>query len=342
MTPRKKNSSSFGKSQARDQRLSTSSGDVVVAHELTHALQDQHYDLVKLLESSDNWDVTQALHTLIEGDATVVMTLIDKAGPLLALNYRIAPSSVAGLRPLLKLAEAQGGEAAKEAKLLRTTPAVLLDPMLFDYHEGYRFVRKLVKKTDDGEWDFGRVDAAFRSPPLSTEQILHPKKYRGDEPDWPTQLELPDLCETLGPTYMRAGGNTLGEMLIRTLLGRYKVRGRRRKHRGWDGDRIEIYRSKNDGAALLWMSVWDSAKDAREFGEGLRSIQTSRWPDLEFRSKGKQEIWAQDDNKVFGHYRQDDIVIAFQNWPQERLQASLKRLLSETQRIERKPLLPPR
>ncbi len=146
----------------------------IMAHELTHALQDQHFNLRRF----DHWpkgdsDAELAAHALIEGDATLVMALYVANNPLRALAF---------LKSL--------GATGLPSEELDKAPRALRETLLFPYQDGEKWVSVLYKQ---GGWD--RVSKAFIELPQSTEQILHPEKYFAHEP--PVKVTLPDVASFL-------------------------------------------------------------------------------------------------------------------------------------------------
>src|SRR5438105_3718420 len=146
----------------------------IMAHELTHALQDQHFNLRRF----EHWpkgdsDAELATHALIEGDATLAMALYVANNPLRALAF---------LKSLGTM-----GMASQE---LEKAPRALRETLLFPYQDGEKWVSVLYKQ---GGWD--RVSKAFIELPQSTEQILHPEKYFAHEP--PVKVTLPDVAAFL-------------------------------------------------------------------------------------------------------------------------------------------------
>jgi hypothetical protein len=146
----------------------------IMAHELTHALQDQHFDLRRF----EHWpkgdsDAELAAHSLIEGDATLAMALYVASNPLRTLAF---------LKSLVGT-----GMSTEE---LDKAPRALRESLLFPYQEGTDWTRSLYKQ---GGWD--RVSKAFTDLPQSTEQILHPEKYFAHEA--PVKVTLPDITPLL-------------------------------------------------------------------------------------------------------------------------------------------------
>jgi hypothetical protein len=216
-----------------DDRRLTPSNQLVLSHELRHALQDQHADIHNRLPDAvgDFDDRRFAYVALLEGDATLVME-------------RFLASRVPGL-------ESSGvdlSSLAAAAPVLDDVPPVLRDQLLLPYLVGHGFVRALWER---GGWP--AVKRAWEEPPVSTEQVLHPEKY--------TAREAP---RAVPATRAPPGGlpvieGVLGEVLINTLVG-----GAPGAAAGWGGDRYQVWDVK--GRTLLaWRSVWDTAEERREF-----------------------------------------------------------------------------
>jgi hypothetical protein len=229
-----------------------------LAHELTHALQDQLFDLemqTKLVSEDD--DMSLAYSSLVEGDATLVMfadmgRADGSSEDLLKMDPQVAEAMFGMLKMTLPMAS---------GKTYRTAPRIFRESLLFPYMNGMAFSIYLTRRDR-----FREVDKAFASPPVSTEQILHPEKYLF-QPDQPVAITIPKADSLLGDAWTHLGGNCMGEFQTAIMLSDVDVQ--RKAASGWDGDRYEVYESKdNDGKtnrAVVWASVWDSVADAEEF-----------------------------------------------------------------------------
>jgi hypothetical protein len=233
----------------------------VIAHELTHALADQNFDLdamQKAVKQNDDQDL--ALSALIEGEATLTMigaSMDDWDGTVI----RDMPSArldklFSILIPLMPMA---GGASLREA------PVILSESMIFPYLRGMVFCAYL---TNHGGWT--ALDDAYRQPPLSTEQVLHPEKYR-DRPDLPMRVDLGPL--DAGAGWTEAGRNVVGEMQLGVLL---RVHGGKAAAAGWDGDTFAVFEGPDHRLGLAWLSTWDDDDEAREFARGSTRFQTTK------------------------------------------------------------------
>ncbi|MFL6291091.1 MAG: hypothetical protein ACJ759_09370 [Thermoanaerobaculia bacterium] len=238
--------------------------EAVLVHELTHALQDQHFHLETFASGQPLDDADVARVALIEGDATLVMMDFFSGMSLAALPgvEEMMGSFLDDPRRMLEAAPGIPGVAE-----LASAPAWFQDTLLFSYFEGFRFSLSVRRK---GGQEL--LDRAFtRDPPRSSEQILHPEKWHTKRDD-PVVLPWPDLSRAL-PGWTKATEAQLGELTIRTLLrGALKKDERAAQAAaGWGGDRFAVY--EKDGERLLaWLTEWDTDVDAREFQGAARGL----------------------------------------------------------------------
>lgn len=234
----------------------------VAVHELTHGLQDQHYDLEKFMDMRlQNSDLLLARSALVEGDATCVM--LDYMRKLTGQQPLSREKSVESfMMQNIIGASLMGGSA--------TVPESIKLTVIFPYTSGVRFAHDLLRRGG-----YSELDRAFARPPSSTEEILHLEKYSAEKPDF-----VNITARELRPADFPADSDikyedTLGEFVISTLLGSYE---RNRKlaiqaAAGWGGDRLVLFARKADGKwRIVWRTKWDSELDAREFFDTFLEI----------------------------------------------------------------------
>jgi len=211
------------------------------SHEYDHALQDQHFDLEKLQSGLDDQsDRLLARQALVEGDAYTTMTYW--------LQANLTPAETSEV-----LSQAND-PAALEA--LQKIPPIIQAQIAFSATQGTFFV---IGQQRTGGWP--AIDADFAKPPDSTEQILHPDKWTTREP--PIEVKLPvDLAKRMGTGWTLDHEDTFGEHQMGIWLGGVSQAA---AAQGWGGDRIALLKGPNDGWAIAWHTVWDSAADAAEF-----------------------------------------------------------------------------
>jgi hypothetical protein len=147
---------------------------------------------------------------------------------------------------------------------LATAPHVVKQVALLPQREGSRFVASIYSITNDWE----SVNSVYASPPVSTEQILHPDKYlRGEEPVIP---ELPNIEAALGRGWELVAQDTMGEYLLRTYLeDEPDAVDASTAAAGWGGDRYALFLGP-EGERLLAMVInWDTPQDCAEFHDAF-------------------------------------------------------------------------
>jgi hypothetical protein len=228
---------------------------IILAHELTHAVTDQRFDLTRadrLAVATARQDELAAYSGLVEGDATLTMERY--------LTEKLTPAE----RVDAGLAAASDRTPRRDA-----APAVIRESMLFPYQEGLRFVRALYQQ---GGWD--AVNRAYRDPPASTEQVLHPERYLRDQPQ---RVDVPDLGGRLGGGWGSGVELSFGELDARLLLqGELAVIAAEAAAAGWDGGRLRTFQ-RGGSTALALRTVWDSAAEATQFCTAMRGWANGRF-----------------------------------------------------------------
>lgn len=227
--------------------------ELLQAHELTHALQDQHFGLEQMLDRVKNNDDEEiAIHAVMEGDATlsglgyVDGGLDEETEAQIVNHFSALPES---FEP-----ESSG------------TPLALSGPMMFQYSAGTRFVGEAWQR---GGW--AAVDDLYRDPPWSSQQIIDPALYF-DHRAPHLKIAL-DGYQAALPGWKKVDDDTFGELLIRIILERNLP------HHSpalllpaaWTGDHM-IALEHNNQIALLWMIVFRDEPSAREFAEAYKPV----------------------------------------------------------------------
>jgi hypothetical protein len=226
--------------------------EITLAHELTHALEDQRFGL-HLEDTSGSDDASLARLALVEGSATSVMFTY-------AERHFTSDQTLGGL--FASLGQDTGD-----------LPPFVEAQLLFPYLAGQRFVGELYR-TGANSWSVLNTADRFR-PPASTEQVLHPDKY--------LTVEQPDRVRTdarraLGEGWRRLAAGTWGEWATGELLGNPGPA------EGWGGDHYELWQRpggacptpcrQRDALVMRWR--WDTRRDAREFDAALREWLAQR------------------------------------------------------------------
>lgn len=268
----------------------------VMAHELTHALQDQHFNLRRFEKwPAGDSDAQLAAHALIEGDASLAMTIYMARNPLVGLAF---------MRSL--------GSSNTPSEQFKQAPRALRETLVFPYEKGIEFATDLYKR---GGWKL--ISEAFNKLPLSTEQILHPEKYFVYEE--PVKVSLPDLGSLLGAGWKRIDYDVNGQWGLYLILDEFlkSPTESKRAAAGWGGDRYAVYEGPQPGDVLVCkMTVWDTEHDAREFFDAYRKRVPKRYTDAEKLNFDLGEVqlqlegWQTGEGAVIIELRGDSVLIA--------------------------------
>jgi hypothetical protein len=235
---------------------------IVLAHEFTHALEDQYWSL------DDPQDHDRELSTdrgtahsfLAEGSASRLMIEAipaqmagDASTPyFLVWNALHSPAGEGILNYALK-------DAWKSADtLVEGVPESIARTEAMSYSFGYSFCTEMLRK-----WGLDGLDYVYEHPPVSSEQVMHPRKY-WEWRDFPVQIDMP---KTLPGDWKQISIDSFGESGVAVLFG---CQFSNLNHgldlaRGWDGDHAALFEDATGGRLLFWASSWDSTNAAGRF-----------------------------------------------------------------------------
>jgi hypothetical protein len=207
---------------------------MVMAHELTHALEDQHFQIENWVKAArPNDDAELAREAVLEGSAMAAMVdfLLQGSGRSLRDLPDFDPSILVG-------------DLADSAEL-RKAPRFIKDTLIFPYFGGLKFSASILKPSG-----WSSLPGVFTKPPVSTQQILHPALYRSGK--IPAHVELPALEAMLGTGWSKLEENTLGEFgweeVLKQFLGEERAKP---LSETWNGDRYAVYEEKQTKRLLL-------------------------------------------------------------------------------------------
>ncbi len=242
---------------------------IILAHELTHALDDQLFDLDGRYEAlAQQSDASFAYHAVVEGSGTALM-----AAWMGRWGADLDPAA------LLEDGASLGLESLAEA------PPFLWKPLLAAYVKGAAFLARTESLIESqlAPYVAADVDAAFAAPPRSSEQVLHPEKY-WDEGARDEPREVAIDASRLPDGWSVLDQDTLGELGLarcaeplakrkapKGQLGLAFVRYTSSAAEGWGGDSFVLL-GRGEARVLHGVTVWDSAADATEFREALEAL----------------------------------------------------------------------
>jgi hypothetical protein len=270
-------------------------GDIVLAHEFTHALEDQYWplDTPEDNDRSISTDRGTAHAFVSEGSANRQMieaipaqSVGDAPAPYFLLwNLLHSPAGECLVNNALK-----GSWKSSEA-LVEGVPETIARTEAMPYAFGYTFCTGIMRK-----WGLDGLDYVYEHPPISSEQVMHPTKY-WEWRDFPVQIDLPD---TLAPNWKQISIDSVGEAGVAILLGcRFQnLNLGLDLARGWDGDHVALFGNPAGGRLLLWASSWDSTNAAARFASAcVRERQIAHKAPVT-KSTGSRIEWQRPDGRA--------------------------------------------
>jgi len=207
---------------------------MVMAHELTHALEDQHFEIEAWAKAArPNDDAELARESVLEGSAMLAMVeyLLQGSGRSLEDLPDIDPSMIIG--------------DMTETPQLKKAPGFLKDALIFPYIDGMRFSAAVLKPKG-----WSGLSEIFARPPASTQQIMHPALYRAAKA--PGAVGLPSIEKKLGEGWTKLEDNTMGEFGWKEVLKEFLGESRATPlSAAWDGDRYIVFEQKASKRLLL-------------------------------------------------------------------------------------------
>lgn len=225
----------------------------VMAHELTHALEDQSFDIEKWIKAArPNDDAEMARDSVSEGSAMAAM--VDYSLQDDHLTVRALPD-VSGLIQTHAVAEMD-----KDPKLSKA-PGFIRDELLFPYLAGVSFTQQFLK----AHTGWSDLKVVFENPPASTQQIMHPDLYlKGVKP---VVVSLPGWKGVAPSDWKLLEENVLGEFGLDEVLKDYLGQARADAlSSAWAGDRYAVFEDqKTRETPLVFRLTLDNGQDAAGF-----------------------------------------------------------------------------
>ena len=255
---------------------------VALIHEIAHAVTDQRFDLRRFLAPSSDaatapldGDATRARLALVEGDATLAtLEVVDRSGAFLR------PTALGALADRLR---ATAGE---------DQPPWLAEMTRFMHVDGFLFVARVRARQP-----WSAIDALWRDPPASSEQVLHRDKYESCE----APIAVPESAFPPLPGFDRPkASDVMGELVVRAWLATaLPPEIAARAAAGWGGDRAALYAAvpaaapaaapsnRPDGGGeappapplrtaqappLAWLTIWDDGGEADDFARAAAAV----------------------------------------------------------------------
>ena len=236
----------------------TRPSESLLVHEMTHALQDQHFDLLPLVVSRPySYDTAEAAFAVVEGDAVGVQRRFEQT------------ANVWNKRTLDEIARREDERFGE----YRTTigalfPSLLVETFIFRYRDGTRFVEGVRRRRGQAG-----VDELFRRPPASSEQVLHLDKYLAGESPRPITFDDSSLTDD---GWRQTASSAFGEIGVRGALAeRLDAKETLRAAAGWGNDSARLFERAGE-MLFKWQTAWDTEQDAAEFFAAYNLLQQRR------------------------------------------------------------------
>jgi hypothetical protein len=248
-----------------------------LAHELVHALQDQHFSIGKELKyRPDDSERSTALHAMAEGDAVSAM-----------FDVLLAPKKMRAV----DLSDSNIVSKLEKSSSKKSIPKILQDSLIFPYIDGFLFIQNLRRR---GGWR--DVDKAWKHPPITTEQLLHLDKY--DLFETPIAIQPPKVS-ALGEGWKLSSSESQGEQGWRLILRQWtSLADAKKMSAGWGGDRLSLMRhatSHGTEIMLLWHTEFDPGTDACNNPKSIMNVVTKH-----FKASASSSSWVCHERRTLG------------------------------------------
>jgi hypothetical protein len=263
---------------------SFSSETTTLAHELSHALADQHFNLQKFMqETPSNDDENLARTAVVEGQASWLM-----------IAYALKQ---AGQPPVPTAAMLAGVGNSSEGSMadypvLKDSPVYIQQSLLFPYTQGIVFFDAVYKNM--GKEAFAAV---FRNPPVDSAEIIHPERYlaheKGAAPDLPN-MSLKGRAKNL---IQGSVGEFDHEMMLRQYVGAAKSKLLAPHLRGGRFKISEIGQKRTP--LLEYISAWDSREHGLSFFKAYQKVLTAKWKHCDISAADETIFAGHGDNGYF-------------------------------------------
>ena len=248
----------------------------VLAHELTHALQDQSIDLQVWSRAGapDSNPLPDQQEQVVEEAQAARQNVTEGQAMLAMLDYTLAPAGLNVLKaPDIVDAMRAAMTSGQDSPVLAAAPTFLQESLMMPYTFGLDFERALLTKQGTTAAYLGSLE----HPPVDTLQVMEPQTYLDNKAASPPII--PDLDKLIAPDYQRYDFGGMGAFDVYLLVRQYKPDAdAKRYYPHWHGGyylAAHLKSAPKDDIALLYFSGWDSQDAAKNFAK-LYSDYTPR------------------------------------------------------------------
>ncbi len=290
----------------------------MLAHELTHALQDQNVRLELWLDEAPG--PVEDFASQVEADErrTARAVLIEAQAMHVLVDYTTAAAQVWNAT---SAAHSRGVRLSPEytavfrdrprSAALRRAPIYIQETLAFPYAYGFRFIEEL-RQQGGNELAFARV---LLEPPRSTYEVMHPRSYLENAPIEP--MRVPDFTSVLGNGYRIQDVGAIGALDVRAMLRQYAGESTANKLcKRWRGGHYYAARRSTAGSepafpeslALIYVSRWEREEDAARFAAAYGAAIPKRYAHAQ-RASSTHSAWTTEDGPVFIEVRGTTVLV---------------------------------
>ena len=301
------------------EHISNEFDNIVLAHEFTHALEDQYWPIDDPRDNDRmaSTDRGTAHGFVLEGSATreMIEVIPAQVGSESPTSYFLLWNLIhSGLGEWV-LNYALSDVWKSPDALVAGVPGPLARTQAMPYSFGYSFCTKVMR-----QWGLDGLDYVYNNLPVSSEQVMHPKKC-WEWRDFPVQINLPD---TLPGGWKQVSLDSVGEAGMAVLFGCQfgNLNHGIELARGWDGDHVALFEGSGGHRLLLWASSWDSTHAAARFVKACLKERQAAHQAAITKHRGNRIEWERPDGRAGLILRDGKRVILFETDNREQLQSA--------------------
>ena len=281
----------------------------VLAHELTHALQDQNFDLDKWLKvnGDDQPDNPDNLDTGDDEAQAARQAVSEGQGMAVMMDYVLEPTghSLADTPSAGEIFKQNTMDHVGDSPIFANAPMYLREMVIFPYTYGLSFLEDLLTR-GGSEMAFA---GAFKNPPRDTREIMQPESYLDGQHVDP--IRLPKLSDVLKKNYVGYDSGSVGEFDVYILLKQYSGAELADKlSTAWRGGVYYLGRKKDSkppkpGApapmsdlGLLYVSNWATPEDAGYFAKVYGLWLPKKYKSVKPVAEQKGHAWTTEQGPV--------------------------------------------
>ena len=240
----------------------------VLAHELTHALQDQSVDLQVWSRAGapDANPLPDQEEQIVEEAQAARQNVTEGQAMLAMLDYVLAPAGQTVLKaPQVVDAMRAAMTSGQDSPVLAAAPTFLQESLMMPYTFGFDFERAVLT----GKGTKAAYIGVLEHPPVDTLQVMEPQSYLDDKAA--TAPRIPDLDKLIAPDYQRYDFGGMGAFDVYLLVRQYSPKADAKSYYShWSGGyylAAHLKSAARDDIALLYFSRWDSQDSAKDFAK---------------------------------------------------------------------------